>query len=525
MAASLVLPSAFFNHCGISKLCLHHMQSANSHKGITCFSVRAQASRTFASVGSLENHVSAPNKFQRSDTSFKHSGKTSDGVNDFERELQELFNEVKMLIMNGSKDDAIDLLQANYEAVKERMDAGIRGIEEAATIDIVALGYMAIGDLKLVESLLDMLNEIVGSLKDDEPLLDSVLVHMGSMYSTLGKFEKSMLVYRRAIDNMENIYGKNSVFLITHQFWAWQKGAESEDLVIPLFGLASLLLKQGKPIEAETPFLRILNIYTKLYGEDDGRVGMAMSSLAHVKCAMGKANEAIDLYKKALEVIKDSNYMALDDSAVEKMRIDLAELLHAVGRGKEGRELLEECLVISEKHKGKEDPSSVTHLINLATSHSRSKNYVEAERLLRTSLQVLEKTVAPDDQSITFPMLHLAVTLYHLKRDQEAEQLALQALHIREKAFGKDSLPVAEALDCLVSIQTRLMKDDEALLEQLKRVLRIQEKEFGNESEEVLITLKKVVFYLDKLGRKNDKLLLQKRLSALRLKFKQRIQQ
>lgn len=102
--------------------------------------------------------------------------------------------------------------------------------------------------------------------------------------------------------------------------------------------------------------------------------------------------------------------------------------------------------MISEKHKGKEDPSSVTHLINLATSHSRSKNYVEAERLLRTSLQVLEKTVAPDDQSITFPMLHLAVTLYHLKRDEEAEQLALQALHIREKAFGKDSLPVGTLL-------------------------------------------------------------------------------
>ncbi len=99
-------------------------------------------------------------------------------------------------------------------------------------------------------------------------------------------------------------------------------------------------------------------------------------------------------------------------------------------------------MLITEKHKGKEDPSSVTHLINLATSHSRSKNYVEAERLLRTSLQVLSKTVSPDDQSISFPMLHLAVTLYQLKQDEEAEQLALHALHIREKAFGKDSLPV-----------------------------------------------------------------------------------
>ncbi|BFG23534.1 hypothetical protein CerSpe_098080 [Prunus speciosa] len=575
MAASLLLPSPFFNTYGMSKVCLHHIQSGHFHKGLTCFSgclpkknssifmvpVRAfalccYASRTFASVGSLDtdvagqkSHVSNSNNFQRSVTSFQNSSDKLDGMKDFERELQELFDEVKMMIMMGNQNDAIDLLQANYEAVKERMNAGVRGIEEAATIDIIALGYMAIGDLKFVDSLLDMLNEVVDSLKDDEPLLDSVLVHMGSMYSTLGKFEKSMSAYRRAIGNMENIYGKNSVFLITPilgmakvlssigrtskavEFYhraisllESSRGAESEDLVIPLFGVGSLLLKEGKPVEAETPFLRIFNIYKKLYGETDGRVGLAMCSLAHVKCAVGDANEAISLYRKALQVITTSNYMALDDSIMEKMRIDLAELLHAVGRGKEGRELLEQCLMITEKYKGKEDPSSATHLINLATSHSRSKNYVEAERLLRTSLEVMGKTVGPDDQSITFPMLHLAVTLFHLKRDEEAEQLALEALHIREKAFGKDTLPVAEALDCLVSIQTRLMKDDEELLEQLKRVLSIQEKEFGPEGEEVMITLKKVVFYLDKLGRKNEIFPLQKRLSALRMKFKQRIQ-
>ncbi|CAB4302053.1 unnamed protein product [Prunus armeniaca] len=550
MAASLLLPSPFFNNYGMSKVCLHHIHSGHFHKGLTCFSgrlpkknssifmvpVRAfavccYASRTFASVGSLdtdvagqESHVSNSNNFQRSVTSFQHSSDKLDGMKDFERELQELFDEVKMMIMMGNQNDAIDLLQANYEAVKERMNAGVRGIEEAATVDIIALGYMAIGDLKFVNSLLDMLNEVVDSLKDDEPLLDSVLVHMGSMYSTLGKFEKSMSAYRRAIGNMENIYGKNSVFLITPilgmakvlssigrtskavEFYhraisllESSRGAESEDLVIPLFGVGSLLLKEGKPVEAESPFLRIFNIYKKLYGENDGRVGLAVCSLAHVKCAVGDANEAISLYRKALQVITTSNYMALDDSIMEKMRIDLAELLHAVGRGKEGRELLEQCLMITEKYKGKEDPSSATHLINLATSHLRSKNYVEAERLLRTSLEIMGKTVGPDDQSITFPMLHLAVTLYHLKRDEEAEQLALEALHIREKAFEKDSLPVAEALDCLVSIQTRLKKDDEELLEQLKRVLSIQEKEFGPEGEE-------------------------KRLSALGMKFKQRIQ-
>ena len=75
----------------------------------------------------------------------------------------------------------------------------------------------------------------------------------------------------------------------------------------------------------------------------------------------------------------------------------------------------------------------------------------------------------------------------------------------------------------MVSIQTRLGKDDSELLELLRRILNIQEREFGYESEEVLITLKKIVYYLDKLGRRDEKLPLQRRLSVLRRKYKQMI--
>ena len=75
----------------------------------------------------------------------------------------------------------------------------------------------------------------------------------------------------------------------------------------------------------------------------------------------------------------------------------------------------------------------------------------------------------------------------------------------------------------MVSIQTRLGKDDSELLELLRRILNIQEREFGYESEEVLVTLKKIVYYLDKLGRRDEKLPLQRRLSVLRMKYKQMI--
>ncbi|XP_021774958.1 nephrocystin-3-like [Chenopodium quinoa] len=487
--------------------------------------------------------------FQRSDTLLDSSSHPLNTANDFEKHLQELFDEVKTLISTGKRSDAIDLLQANYQAVEEQLDAGYLGIEEVAILDIIALGYIALGNSKMVESLLDTMNKIVDCLKDDEMLLDSVLIHMGSMYSSLEKSEKSMLMYQRALKILENLHGKHSIFLVTPLLGLAKHlgsvgraaeaveiyervitivesshGADSLDLVLPLSGFGNLLLRQGKPNDAEIPFTRILNLYSRLHGETDGRTGMALCSLAHVKFAQGDAEEAIHLYRKALQVIRDSGYVALDDNIMEKMRLDLAELLHIVGRGNEGRELLEECLVITEKFKGKDHPSLATHFINLATSYSFSKNYVEAERLLRMSLRVMMKSVGPDDPSITFPMLHLAVTLFNLRRDKEAERLAIEVLRIRETAFGKESLPVGEALDCLVSIQTRLGEDDDELLELLKRVLRIQEKEFGYESEEVMITLKKVLFYLDKLGKKQEKFPVQRRLSVLRDKYKHRVQ-
>ncbi|GKE01659.1 nephrocystin-3 isoform X2, partial [Tanacetum coccineum] len=339
------------------------------------------------------------------------------------------------------------------------------------------------------------------------------LLGMGKALGSVGRATKAIDIYHRAISILES-----------------NMGLESKELVVPLTTLGNLFLNEGKAEDAENAFMRlyktqaIVGIYTQLYGKDDERVGMAMCSLANAKCAKGDAEAAIKLYRSALYVLENSESMNLDDGILEKTRIDLAELLHVVGRENEGRQLLEECLSITKKCKGEDDPSFVTHLTNLATSYSRSKNYVEAERLLRCSLQILERTLGHDDPSITFVMLQLAVTLYNLKQDEEAEQMALEVLRIREKAFGDASLPVGEALDCLICIQNRIGRDDGEILELLKRNLNIQETAFGHESEQVIGTLKKILFYMDKLGIKDQKFPFQRRLSLLRNKFKEQVQ-
>ncbi|CAN0921401.1 hypothetical protein LINGRAHAP2_LOCUS32569 [Linum grandiflorum] len=236
----------------------------------------------------------------------------SDRADNFLVQLEELFDEIKLMIKMGRKRNARDLLQANYELVKEQIAGGVKGIQQAATLDIVALGHMLLGDLKIVGCILNTLQEIVEFLNDDTPVLDLVLTHMGSMYAALGKYNKSTLVYQRAIRLLEKKYGTSSTFLVlpllgmakslasvkrttkaveiyhrTVNILESSSGTESEDLVVPLTALGSLLIKEGKATDAESPFLRILSIYSKSYGEDDGRVGMAMASVAHAKCASG----------------------------------------------------------------------------------------------------------------------------------------------------------------------------------------------------------------------------------------------
>ena len=51
------------------------------------------------------------------------------------------------------------------------------------------------------------LTEVIAGLKDDEIFLDQILVHMGIMYSALGKFDKSVLVCQRAISILEDKHG------------------------------------------------------------------------------------------------------------------------------------------------------------------------------------------------------------------------------------------------------------------------------------------------------------------------------
>jgi hypothetical protein len=69
-------------------------------------------------------------------------------------QLQELYEEVKRIIDNGDVESARDIIDANYDALREQLELGVEGIEHAAMLDILAQLRLTLGDFEEAEHLL-----------------------------------------------------------------------------------------------------------------------------------------------------------------------------------------------------------------------------------------------------------------------------------------------------------------------------------------------------------------------------------
>jgi hypothetical protein len=65
-----------------------------------------------------------------------------------------LYVEVERMVEEGDDDTARVLIEANYEGVLDQLEDGLQGIEQAATLDVLAQLYMNMGDSKSAEVLL-----------------------------------------------------------------------------------------------------------------------------------------------------------------------------------------------------------------------------------------------------------------------------------------------------------------------------------------------------------------------------------
>lgn len=73
----------------------------------------------------------------------------------------------------------------------------------------------------------------------DSPFLITPLMGMAKVYRLLGRSTKSAALYHKSVDIVEK-----------------SRGADSEELVVPLASLGNLFINEGKAVDAEACFRR-----------------------------------------------------------------------------------------------------------------------------------------------------------------------------------------------------------------------------------------------------------------------------
>ncbi|CAK9221317.1 unnamed protein product [Sphagnum troendelagicum] len=457
-----------------------------------------------------------------------------EGAAKMAEQLQELYEEVKRIIDNGDVESARDIIEANYDALREQLELGVEGIEHAAMLNILAQLRLTLGDFEEAEHLLLEMKNLLDKVGTRSPqlLVDNILGHMGSMYTTLGKpaeeacqlkeespkiqddalsKEDSPLVvelllkaastYSELEDNEKAIELYNRAIAIIQK----TLGPEHESLAVPLTNLAYLVLEEGGVEESELAMLRALGILEREVGAHDRRVGEATCALARIKAAKGQVSAAVNLYQKGLQIMEDCNDVGEDYTTVEIVRSDFATLLDELERNEEAQELWHANLQVKEKLLGSNDLQLAVHLQSLAASYAASEKYDKCEPLLQRSLDLLLANLGPNAPELCSPLDGLATALLHLGRPSEAEPLARQALRICEAAHGSNSIATGDACHCLASIVHTLGESEEAL-ELIYRVLEIQERELlpGSDRFELVPTLELLIKLLEGLGRWSD---------------------
>ncbi|KAL2619896.1 hypothetical protein R1flu_000101 [Riccia fluitans] len=445
-----------------------------------------------------------------------------------EKQLEELYEEVGRMIEEGDEESARDVIEANYEALLEQLEEGIRGVEQGAMLDILAQLYMDMGDYECAEVLLDQAKELLDDIRSPHQLLDNVLEHVGSMYTGIGKPEEGLPCYLRSLSIQEGVYGMDNPVLLrtilglaktyrdmddgNKSIEQYQRALvlsersrspNNEAVILILTHLGHTLLEEDRLQEAEMTLRRAVMVTENAYGARDGRVGVATCALARAKSGTGEIDEAVRLYQRGLQLMEDCPRFSPGDPVVESVRTDLAEILNVIGRDSEAQALWEENLRVKERELGKNDVQLVPHLNNLATSYAHSQLFDKCEPLLRRSLKLMTIYFGPRAPQISVSLELLATSLHHLGRGFEAEPLAREALAIREAHYGPDHPNTGQACNCLAAVLHGLDKDSESEV-YLRRVLKIQEKELGPDCPEIMLTLELLVMLLDKQGRENE---------------------
>ncbi|KAH0559111.1 hypothetical protein GP486_004323 [Trichoglossum hirsutum] len=157
-------------------------------------------------------------------------------------------------------------------------------------------------------------------------------------------------------------------------------------------------------------------------------------------------------------------------------------------------------LVFNEKLLGRENPSTLTSMSNLASLLDNQGKYERAEEMHQQALDGYEKLLGKEHPSTLESMNNLASVLGNQGRYEMAEGIYRQALELNEKVFGKEHPSTLTNMSNLALILSRHGKY-EAAKEIYQQVLDAYRKVLGEEHPSTLTSMNNLASVLSNQGK------------------------
>jgi CHAT domain-containing protein/tetratricopeptide (TPR) repeat protein len=190
---------------------------------------------------------------------------------------------------------------------------------------------------------------------------------------------------------------------------------------------------------------KAMAIEEKTLGPGDPEVGGTLSLIAGWLVEEGKLGEAAPYYQRALDIMRAK--LGPDDELTEQAASNLAANLQALGRYDEAEQLYGEALKRA-LAKGATSRQAALAYNNLAYSLGREGRFTEARDLYGKALAIAQGW-EPEDLDLALIESNVAANLDALGRSLEAEPLFRQALAVRIAELGPGDPAVATSYNNL----------------------------------------------------------------------------
>jgi serine/threonine-protein kinase len=250
----------------------------------------------------------------------------------------------------------------------------------------------------------------------------ALLATVGDVYDSLGQYQDAVPILRESL--------------------ALQPQSKDKAHVDTLRELGRVLFKSGDLQGAEGPLQEALRLSQREFGAADLESGRSLWILGQLRHLQGNAGGAIDLYKRALDILETTQAPATE---VARLLDDLAQDYERQQQWVPAKQTFERALTIDRDILGNDHPRVASHLQNLAIVAQNMGDLKGAESLYRQAIASKQRAFGDQHPETAAAQGNYALLLEREGRLTEAEPLLRNALDVALKVWGADNFNVGYA--------------------------------------------------------------------------------